>query len=94
MAETANAAIAVLIRKNLLASGKLKAHSMALPTQAIGLMKSGRMLGLRCSWAGHTFNLMSVYLPSSDPPTEGRSREFVEGAPTNTHLGNRSCTHS
>ena len=73
-AETANAGVAVLIRKNLLASGKLKAHSMVLPTQAIGLMKSGRMLGLRCSWAGHTFNLVSVYLPSSDP--SGQS-EFI-----------------
>ena len=42
-AETANAGVAVLIRKNMLASGKLKAHSMALPTQAILFLSAHAM---------------------------------------------------
>lgn len=59
-----NAGVALLLRKDL-------------PLAMVGNVHArvdGRLIHVRCQWAGHDFNLICAYLPSGDPRGQ---REFI-----------------
>jgi len=53
------AGVGVLISRRLLESGHL-----SLANSTFSKDKEGRLLGVRCSWGGHSLALASVYCPS------------------------------
>ena len=63
---------AILIRSALLTSGALTFPGAQTQPTASG---DGRLLHLPVRWGGHTFTLLSAYLPSSDPAAQ---RIFIQ----------------
>ena len=56
----ASAGVAVLVRKALVDKGHLA-------ISAVSRALHGRLIHMRCTWGGHSFRLINVYLPSGDP---------------------------
>lgn len=58
--------VAVLVRERLVTQGEVQFSDWAEPADARQLA-AGRAATLRLTWGGHTFQLLSAYLPSGDP---------------------------
>lgn len=66
----ASGGVAILVRADWLARGRLTVANNVTKG------KDGRLLALRCKWAGHAFSLVNCYLPSGDAAGQ---RAFVSG---------------
>lgn len=66
---TAAAGVGILIRSDLINSGALVIEGQEM------LEVGGRSLSLRIAWGGHSFRLVSVYLPTGDP---AQQKYFIE----------------